>query len=70
MVPARGFGRFRGPFAKPKTCRACMKPLPASTPLLADVRQLIDAARQRVWFDLRIVWLTFVKVLRRDGVSH
>ena len=47
-----------------------MKPLPASTPLLADVRQLIDAARQRVWFDLRIVWLTFVKVLRRDGVSH
>lgn len=23
-----------------------------------------------LWFDLRILWLTFVKVLRRDGVSH
>jgi O-antigen biosynthesis protein WbqP len=26
--------------------------------------------RQSVWFDVRILWLTFVKVLRRDGVSH
>lgn len=26
--------------------------------------------RQSLWFDLRIIWLTFVKVLRRDGVSH
>lgn len=26
--------------------------------------------RQSVWFDIRILWLTFVKVLRRDGVSH
>ena len=26
--------------------------------------------RQSLWFDIRIVWLTFVKVLRRDGVSH
>ncbi len=26
--------------------------------------------RQSLWFDLRILWLTFVKVLRRDGVSH
>lgn len=25
---------------------------------------------QSFWFDLRILWLTFVKVLRRDGVSH
>ncbi|MEW6512992.1 MAG: sugar transferase [Pseudomonadota bacterium] len=22
------------------------------------------------WFDLRILWMTFAKVLRRDGVSH
>jgi len=22
------------------------------------------------WFDIRILWLTFVKVLRRDGVTH
>ncbi len=26
--------------------------------------------RQSLWFDLRILWLTAVKVLRRDGVSH
>jgi len=26
--------------------------------------------RQGFWFDLRILWLTFMKVLRRDGVSH
>ncbi len=25
---------------------------------------------QSLWFDLRILWMTFVKVLRRDGVSH
>lgn len=26
--------------------------------------------RQSFWFDLRILWLTFLKVLCRDGVSH
>lgn len=26
--------------------------------------------RQSFWFDIRILWLTFVKVIRRDGVSH
>lgn len=26
--------------------------------------------RQSLWFDIRILWLTFVKVLRREGVSH
>jgi O-antigen biosynthesis protein WbqP len=26
--------------------------------------------RQGFWFDLKILWLTFLKVLRRDGVSH
>jgi O-antigen biosynthesis protein WbqP len=33
----------------------------------------LDAAylrRQSLGFDLRILWMTFVKVLRRDGVSH
>lgn len=25
---------------------------------------------QSFWFDIRILWLTFVKVIRRDGVSH
>ena len=26
--------------------------------------------RQGFWFDLKILWLTFLKVLRSDGVSH
>jgi O-antigen biosynthesis protein WbqP len=26
--------------------------------------------RQSLWLDIRILWLTFVKVLKRDGVSH
>lgn len=26
--------------------------------------------RQNLWFDLHILWMTFVKVLRRDGVVH
>ncbi len=40
--------------------------------LIPDKVQL-DVAylqRQSLWFDVRILWLTFVKVLRRDGVSH
>jgi len=27
-------------------------------------------SRQSFWFDIYILWLTFVKVLKRDGVSH
>ena len=26
--------------------------------------------RQSLWFDLRILWLTAIKVVRRDGVTH
>lgn len=26
--------------------------------------------RQSFWFDLRILWLTFLKVVQREGVSH
>lgn len=26
--------------------------------------------RQSLWFDIRILWMTAVKVLRREGVSH
>lgn len=26
--------------------------------------------RQSLWFDLKILWLTFLKVIRQDGVSH
>uniref|UniRef100_UPI004047895A sugar transferase n=1 Tax=Yoonia sp. TaxID=2212373 RepID=UPI004047895A len=31
---------------------------------------LVYLQRQSLWFDFRILWLTLVKVLRRDGVSH
>lgn len=40
-------------------------PIPAKVKLDVDYLQ-----RQSLWFDIRILWLTFVKVLRRDGVSH
>jgi len=40
-------------------------PIPQKVDL--DVEYL---QRQSLWFDVRIIWLTFLKVLRRDGVSH
>ncbi|MDP4734878.1 MAG: sugar transferase [Limnohabitans sp.] len=41
--------------------------LPIPEKVKLDVAYL---QRQSVWFDIRILWLTFVKVLKRDGVSH
>jgi O-antigen biosynthesis protein WbqP len=41
--------------------------LPIPQKVQLDVAYL---QRQSLWFDIRILWLTFVKVLRRDGVSH
>ena len=26
--------------------------------------------RQSFWFDMKILWITFLKVMKRDGVSH
>ena len=26
--------------------------------------------RQSLWFDLRILWFTFLKVLGQDGITH
>jgi O-antigen biosynthesis protein WbqP len=40
-------------------------------PILEKVK--LDVAylkRQSLWFDIRILWMTFVKVLKRDGVLH
>ncbi len=40
-------------------------------PIPEKVRLDAEYLRRRsLWFDIRILWLTFVKVLRRDGVSH
>ncbi|MEI2622715.1 MAG: sugar transferase [Giesbergeria sp.] len=40
-------------------------PIPQKVQLDAEYK-----VRQSLWFDMRILWLTFVKVLRREGVSH
>jgi O-antigen biosynthesis protein WbqP len=41
--------------------------LPIPEKVKLDVEYL---RRRSLFFDLRILWMTFVKVLRRDGVSH
>jgi O-antigen biosynthesis protein WbqP len=41
--------------------------LPIPQKVAFDVQYL---QRQSFWFDLRILWLTFVKVIQRDGVTH
>ena len=41
--------------------------LPIPEKVKLDVEYL---HRQSFWFDLWILWLTLVKVIRRDGVSH
>jgi O-antigen biosynthesis protein WbqP len=41
--------------------------LPIAQKVALDAEYLI---RQGVWLDLKILWLTFLKVIQRDGVSH
>jgi O-antigen biosynthesis protein WbqP len=41
--------------------------LPISQKVALDAEYL---ERQEFWFDLQILWMTFLKVVRRDGVSH
>lgn len=41
--------------------------LPIPEKVKLDVEYL---RRQSLWFDLWILWLTFIQVLRREGVSH
>lgn len=41
--------------------------LPIPQKVALDVEYLHN---QSLWFDIKIIWLTFVKVLKRDGVSH
>ena len=40
-------------------------PIPQKVKFDADYLQ-----RRSLWFDIQILWLTFVKVLRRDGITH
>ena len=41
--------------------------LPISDKVKLDVEYL---QRQSLWLDVRILWWTFVKVIRRDGITH
>jgi O-antigen biosynthesis protein WbqP len=41
--------------------------LPIPQKVALDVEYL---QRQGFWFDIKILWLTFLKVVQRDGVSH
>ena len=41
--------------------------LPIPNKVKLDVQYL---QRRSFWFDIRILWLTLVKVLRREGVTH
>lgn len=41
--------------------------LPIPDKVKLDVEYL---QRQSLWFDIHILWLTLVKVVRRDGVTH
>jgi O-antigen biosynthesis protein WbqP len=40
-------------------------PIPQKVALDAEYLQ-----RQGFWFDIKVLWLTFLKVVQRDGVSH
>ena len=41
--------------------------LPISEKVALDMEYL---CRKSLWFDIRILWLTVAKVIRRDGVTH
>ena len=41
--------------------------LPISQKVALDAQYL---ERQSMWFDIKILWMTFLKVVRSDGVSH
>jgi O-antigen biosynthesis protein WbqP len=40
-------------------------PIPQKVALDVEYMQ-----RQSLWFDIKILWMTALKVLKRDGVSH
>jgi O-antigen biosynthesis protein WbqP len=41
--------------------------LPITEKVALDVEYM---ERQSLWFDMRILWLTFLKVLGQDGITH
>ena len=41
--------------------------LPIPQKVALDVEYM---ERRSFWFDMKILWMTFMKVVKRDGVSH
>ena len=41
--------------------------LPIPEKVALDVEYM---ERQSLWFDMRILWMTFLKVLGQDGITH
>jgi len=41
--------------------------LPIPQKVVLDVEYL---NKRSFWFDIKILWMTFLKVVKRDGVSH
>ena len=41
--------------------------LPIPQKVVLDVEYL---HRQSLWLDIKIIWLTFIRVIKKDGVSH
>lgn len=41
--------------------------LPIPQKVMLDIEYM---HRRSLWFDIAIIWMTFLKVLKRDGVSH
>ncbi len=41
--------------------------LPIPEKVALDVEYM---EKQSIWFDMRILWLTFLKVLGQDGITH
>jgi len=40
-------------------------------PILQKVELDVEyIQRQSLWFDIKIIWMTFMKVLKKDGISH
>ena len=47
--------------------KSSLDELPIPEKVKLDV---VSLQRQSLWFDIRILWMPFVKVLNRDGMSH
>ena len=52
---------------KNETYETSYNALPKGIVVDLDVEYLLH---QSTWIDIKIIWLTFIKVLKKDGISH